>query len=287
MDDKNKTGIVLAPYGSLYDPALATYEKIVQAYEKEFSGSVIRLAFTSTLMRKRLAEKKGITVPGMLGALQELLDLGCNRVAVQSLQIVPGGEFHQIAELVHSLRPGHAFGISGLGLGLPLLSSLSDCRTVSSLLPALINRAGVDIPSKGDGKGSREAVLLAGHGTGHPADALYCQLAGILKKQHRNVYLASIEGALSLDDILPHLKESGAERVLVMPFMLVAGGHAEKDLFGADPQSWKSILEKEGYAVLSHNQGLGDSSEITSLFLERTKSALEKMALPSIADRLK
>jgi len=58
----------------------------------------------------------------------------------------------------------------------------------------------------------------------------------------------------------------------------VAGGHAGKDLFGEDPQSWKSILEREGYAVLSHNQGLGDSLEIVYLFLERTKSALEKMA---------
>lgn len=280
MADKSKAGIVLAPYGSLYSPALATYERIVQVYEKKFSGYGIRLAFTSSLMRKRLAEKKGINVPGLLGALQELQDLGCNRVAVQSLQIVPGGEFHQIAELVHSLRSGRAFGVPGLELGLPLLSGLSDCRTVSSMLPALISRAGVDIPSKGDGQGSREAVLLAGHGTGHPADALYCLLAGILKSQHRNVYLASIEGALGLEDILPDLRESGAESILLMPFMLVAGGHAEKDLFGADPQSWKSILEREGYAVRSYNQGLGDSLEIVSLFLERTKSALEKMAEP-------
>ncbi len=277
MADISKGGIVLAPYGSLSLAALATYERIVQVYEKKFSGYGIRLAFTSSLMRRRLAEKKGITVPGLLGALQELQDLGCNRVAVQSLQIVPGGEFHQIAELVYSLRPGCAFGVPGLGLGLPLLSSLSDCRTVSSMLPALISRAGVDI-SELDGQGSREAVLLAGHGTGHPADALYCLMAGILKKEHRNVYLASIEGALGLEDILPDLRESGAERVLLMPFMLVAGGHAGKDLFGEDPQSWKSILEREGYAVLSHNQGLGDSLEIVSLFLERTKSALEKMA---------
>lgn len=280
MADISKRGIVLAPYGSLSLAALATYERIVQVYEKEFPGFAIRLAFTSTLMRKRLAEKKGITVPGLLGALQELQDLGCNRVAVQSLQIVPGGEFHQIAELVYSLRSGHTYGIPGLELGLPLLSSISDCRTVSSMLPALISRAGVDILSKKDGQGSREAVLLAGHGTSHPADALYRLLAGILKNQHRNVYLTSIEGALGLDDILPLLKESGAERVLIMPFMLVAGGHAEKDLFGANEESWKSILEREGYAVLSYNQGLGDSLEIVSLFMGRTKSALEKMAEP-------
>ena len=75
MADKSKGGIVLAPYGSLYSPALATYERIVQVYEKEFSGYEIRLAFTSYLMRKRLSEKTGINVPGLLGALQELQDL--------------------------------------------------------------------------------------------------------------------------------------------------------------------------------------------------------------------
>ena len=280
MADISRTGIVLAPYGSLRSPALATYERIVRVYEKEFSGYSVRLAFTSSLLRRRLAEKKGINVPGLLGALQELQDLGCNRVAVQSLQIVPGGEFHQTAELVYSLRTVHAFGTSGLELGLPLLSCIADCRVVSSMLPAIIRRAGVDIPSEGEGKGSREAILLAGHGTGHPADSLYCLLAGILKKEHRDVYLASIEGALGLDDILPHLRESGADRVLLMPFMLAAGGHAEKDLFGRDEQSWKRILEREGYAVLPYNQGLGDSPEIISLFLERTNSALEKMSMP-------
>jgi len=120
-------------------------------------------------------------------------------------------------------------------------------------------------------------VLLAGHGTNHPADALYCLLASILDKQYRNVFLASIEGAFGLEDLLPALKERGAERILLMPFMLVAGGHAEKDLFGVDPQSWKSILEREGYQVSSHNQGMGESSEVISLFLERTRRAMDKM----------
>jgi len=277
MVDKIKTGIVLAPYGSMSLAALNTYKGIVLAYENEFSGSAVRLSFTSKLMRRRLEEREGIHVPDLPGALQELQDLGCDKVAVQSLQIVPGGEFHQIAELVYSLRLGHASRIPDLELGLPLLSSLSDCRTVSSLLPALISRAGIDISSERDEQGSRLAVLLAGHGTDHPADALYCLLASILDKQYRNLFLASIEGAFGLEDLLPDLNERGAERILLMPFMLVAGGHAEKDLFGADPHSWKGILEREGYEVSIHNQGLGESSEVISLFLERTRRAMEKM----------
>ena len=125
-------------------------------------------------------------------------------------------------------------------------------------------------------------MLLAGHGTGHPSDALYSLLASILEKEHRNVFLGSIEGAFGLEELLPDLKDSGAERVLLMPFLLVAGGgsHAENDLFAGDEKSWKSILEREGYAVLCHHRGLGESAEIWSIFLDHTRSALQMIAKP-------
>ena len=280
MAEMNTSGIILAPYGTLSLAAYSTYEAIVKAYEKEFPMHPVRLAFTSRLMKKRLQEKEGISVPGLLGALQDMQDLGCQKVVVQSLQILPGKEFHQIAELVRSLRSGRGPGIPLLELGLPLLSGLADCRAVSSVLPALISRTGVDISLKGEGHESREAVLLAGHGTGHPSDALYSLLASILEKEHRNVFLGSIEGAFGLEELLPDLKESGAERVLLMPFLLVAGGHAENDLFAGDEKSWKSILEREGYAVLSHYRGLGESAEILSIFLDHTRSALQMIAKP-------
>lgn len=278
MTDQKKPGIVLAPYGTLSPPALATYERIVQAYENEFPGLAVRLAFTSTLMRKRLQEKEGISVPGLLGALQEMQDLGHDKVVVQSLQIVPGEEFHRIAALVRSLRLSRGFGFSRLEPGLPLLSSLSDCRAVSSLLPALIRRAGgADEAAEKEEHELKETVLLVGHGTGHPADALYCNLGRILEKEHRNVFLGSIEGSFGLEELLPDLKKCGARKVLLMPFLLVAGGHAEKDIFGTNPQSWKSILERGGYAVRSCSRGLGESAEIVSIFQEHTRSALDKI----------
>ena len=97
-------GIVLAPYGTLFPSALATYDQIQKTYEREFPGSPVRLAFTSHLMRKRLQENEGISVLSLPAALAELHDLGSESVVVQSLQIVPGGEFHQVAALVQGLK---------------------------------------------------------------------------------------------------------------------------------------------------------------------------------------
>ncbi|MRR36028.1 hypothetical protein EG829_15400, partial [bacterium] len=76
MAEINTSGIILAPYGTLSPAAYSTYEAIVKAYEKEFPLHPVRLAFTSRLMKKRLQEKEGISVPGLLGALQDMQDLG-------------------------------------------------------------------------------------------------------------------------------------------------------------------------------------------------------------------
>jgi len=291
MPTPEKPAIVLAPYGSPSPRALATYERIRAAYEHEFPGSQVLLAFTSQLMIKRLHEKEGITVASPQEALSELHSMGCRRAVVQSLPIVPGEEFHQLAALVHDLK-SHGTGpaFEYLETGLPLLSSLEDCRKVSRVLPALWN--GCSGWGKGDNAGEgklqglqshpdrdpeKEAVLLVGHGTGHPADSLYSLMARVLENDHRNVFLGTLEGFPGLFEIVAELRGSGIKKVRLLPFLLVAGGHAEKDIAGAGPKSWKSALERGGFEVAVRLCGLGEMESIVSIFQEHTRSAMLHM----------
>lgn len=241
-----------------------------------FPGSPIRLAFTSALMRKRLLETEGISILSPQSALEELSEEGTGRVVVQSLQIVPGGEFHRMALWAMDLKR-RMTGPSCLEIGLPLLSGLQDCRMVSSLIPAFFGEnAHHHSPEKG---AMKDAVILVGHGTGHPADALYSLLNQILREEHGNVFLGTIDGYHGIDSLLAELRGSGARVVRLLPFLLVAGGHAENDIFGNGPASIKSILETEGYEVVADRRGLGDRKEIVSLFLEHTRNALQKNIL--------
>jgi sirohydrochlorin cobaltochelatase len=269
MPAQESPGIVLAPYGTLFPPALATYRQIQATYERAFPGSPVRLAFTSHLMRKRLQEKEGISILSLQGALEEICDEGLRSVVVQSLQIVPGGEFHQVAMLARQLKD-RTPTFSRLEIGLPLLSSLPDCRKVSSLIPALCS--GGAYPRRPE----NEAVLLVGHGTGHGADALYSLMYQVIREEHENVFLGTIDGFCGIVSLLPDLLGSGMRIVRLLPFLLVAGGHAENDIFGQSPESWKSTLVKVGYKVVADRRGLGDRAEIVSLFLEHTRNALER-----------
>jgi sirohydrochlorin cobaltochelatase len=289
MPSLEKPAIVLAPYGSLSPRALATYERIRAAYEREFPGSQVLLAFTSQLMIMRLQEKEGITVASPQAALEELNLAGCKRAVVQSLQIVPGEEFHQLAALVHDLNfQGTKPAFERLEIGLPLLSCLEDCQRVSRVLPALWNGSGWEngenagawklqgLQSLPDRDPEKEAVLLVGHGTGHPADSLYSLMARVLEKGHRNVFLGTLEGFPGLSEMVAELKVFRARKVKLLPFLLVAGGHAENDIASAGPESWKSMLEREGFEVAVRLCGLGETESIVSIFLEHTRSALVK-----------
>lgn len=275
-----KTGVLLVPYGSASARAMATYEKILARYRKDLPGMAILLAFTSPLMIKRLKEREGISVLNIEEALDRLSDQGCGKAVVQSLQIVPGGEFHRLISLSREYGgkqkdPEKRMMIS---IGLPLLSSLEDCQRVSKALPALWSGSYPNgLKNHSDIDPKKEAVLLAGHGTGHPADAIYSQMAQVLKKDHGQVLLGTIEGFPGLAEILDELKVRHVQKVRLRPFLLVAGGHAENDIAGSGPDSWKSTLEKQGYGVDVRLAALGEIDGIVSLFLEHTRRALEQL----------
>ncbi|MBQ6597256.1 MAG: sirohydrochlorin cobaltochelatase [Lentisphaeria bacterium] len=59
-----------------------------------------------------------------------------------------------------------------------------------------------------------------------------------------------------------------AEKVLLIPFMLVAGDHALNDLAGADPGSWKSRLEKQGCKCDCILHGLGEIPAVAACFAD-------------------
>jgi sirohydrochlorin cobaltochelatase len=257
--------IVLASYGSAYPGALTTYEQIKSAYERAFPGSLVRLAFTSQSMRLRLAENEGRRIPSPLAALAELQDQGQRDVIVQSL--------------VQGLKSVKGkFGFEHLELGLPLLSSLEDCRATAAALAAIIDGLSENkVSGQGQSREAKEeAVLFAGHGTGHPADGLYSLMASVLAKDCCNVFLGTLEGFPGITELMPRLQRSGVKKVWLLPFLLVAGGHALKDIAGSGPKSWKSLLEREGFQVGVHLQASGENEVILKIFQQHTREAMEK-----------
>jgi len=262
-----KTAILLVAFGTSVPQAQKAFDGVEARVKKAFPGMEVRWAFTSGMIRKKLAgQGKKLDSPAV--ALAKLLEDGYTRVLVSSLHSLPGEEFHDLSKNVQAFR-----GMTGavnrkIVVSRPLLSSR---KNMEAVVRALVGQ----VP------GSRkpgDAVLVMGHGSEHhPGDAVYAATAFYGREIDPNFYVGTVEGQPTLDDILPKLKKRGVKKVYLLPLMAVAGDHARNDMCGDEDDSWKSILGKNGIAVECVLKGTAENPEIVDIWLANMKRAYSRL----------
>jgi sirohydrochlorin cobaltochelatase len=277
---KDNPAILLVVFGTSYPEAQAAYKNIEGIYQKEFPDAEVRIAFTSDYIRRKILERDNITIDNPLTALAKLNDEGYVNVTVQSLHVIPGEEYSDLANIVDSLKGiDGKFGFKNLVLGDPLLMSMEDYKNVSAALANQFdqNTTGSERTPHASPRDENEtAIVFMGHGTEHFANSAYSQMAGILEADYKNVFLGTVEGYPTYEQVLSELNSSGAKNVRLMPFMVVAGDHALNDLNGDEPTSWKSMLEANGFKTDANLKGMGENDAIVQIFVEHTRKAFAK-----------
>lgn len=277
---RDNPAILLVVFGTSYPEAQAAYKNIERVYHEQFPDAEIRIAFTSDYIRRKLLERDNISIDNPLTSLARLNDQGYVNVVVQSLHVIPGEEFHDLANIVDSLRGiDGKFGFKNLTLGTPLLMNMQDYRNVSKAIASQLdqNTTGIERTLHFSPRDAEKmAVVFMGHGTEHPANSAYSQMASILPEDHKNVFLGTVEGYPGYNEVLGKLKECGARKVRLMPFMVVAGDHALNDLTGNESESWKSMMKEEGFDTDFNLKGLGENDAIARIFVEHTREAFSR-----------
>ncbi|NLI82095.1 MAG: sirohydrochlorin cobaltochelatase [Deltaproteobacteria bacterium] len=257
-----KRAILLAAFGTTVPEAQKTLDQVTQRVRQAFPGVDIRWGYTSSLVRKKLA-KQGKVYDSPETALSRLMDEGYTHVAVLSLHTIPGEEFHDLNRNC-KLFGQMAGGFDRILVAWPLLSSHDDTTRAATAVLKHIPRE----------RKPQDAVILMGHGSEHhPADAMYSAMNIVLQEMDPNVFIATVEGYPSLEDILPKLEKKGARKVYLMPFMAVAGDHARNDMAGDDPDSWKSVLKKKGYTCEVVLKGTAEYPDVVDIWLDHLRSA--------------
>jgi len=277
---KENPAILLVVFGTSYPEAQASYENVERIYQEQFPDAEVRIAFTSDYIRRKLLERDNVSIDNPLTALARLNDEGYVNVVVQSLHVIPGEEFHDLANIVECIKGiDGKFGFKNLVLGSPLLMTMEDYHNVSRALADQFDQSttGANRTSHASSRDPEQmAVVFMGHGTEHPANSAYSQMASILAEDHKNVFLGTVEGYPGYDEVLAGLKESGVKKVRLMPFMVVAGDHALNDLTGNGSESWKSMLEREGFETDFNLKGMGENDCIAEIFAGHTKGAFAR-----------
>lgn len=89
-----KTGTLLVAFGTSMDSARPAIDDIEKAYKKAAGNEPVLLAFTSDIIRNKLA-KEGKPVLSVNAAMNELAAQGVTDLKIQSLHIAPAEEYNQ------------------------------------------------------------------------------------------------------------------------------------------------------------------------------------------------
>lgn len=262
----NKDAILIMSFGTTFPETRAkTIEATVKQIQKAHPDTKVVLAFTSHIIIDRIKANEGINYPTPEEALKQLKAEGYNRVALTSLDVIPGIEY-KYKTAVYDI---YKTQFKKMTMGTPLMYWMGQegqrddvedtMKALSSQMPKL---------------GTNDAVLIMAHGTPDPANAYYSVMQDRLNELYNGkVFIYTVEGKPNLEDVIPKLKAQGIKNVTLMPLMMVAGDHANNDMAGDEEDSHKSILVKEGFNVKTYIHGIGENKNIRQLFVDRAYEA--------------
>lgn len=260
---KEKQAILVVSFGTSVEE---TRVKTIDACEKKiaetFKNYQIERAFTSNIIRK-IYKERGVDINSVEEALNKLKEAKYETVIVQPLHVIPGEEYSEkVVEVVNTYKNDGSF--KKITVGTPLLSTVEDYdKVIEALKPEIAKLDKTD------------SIVFMGHGTHHFANSSYSCMQLKINDQKLPYIVGTVEGYPALEQVETKLKERGSKSLTLVPLMVVAGDHAQNDMAGAEDDSWKSILEKDGYTVKASLRGMGEYEGIQAIYLEHIAEAIK------------
>lgn len=266
----NKDAIVVMSFGTTFkDTRDKTISATVKEIQDQHPNVKVVTAFTSHIIIDRIKANEGLTFPTPEEALDQLKAEGYNRVALATLDVIPGIEYNYKAAVFN----GYKHNFKTMTMGTPLMYWMGQ-EDQDDDVAEVVQAVATQFPKQGP----TDAVLIMAHGTPDPSNAYYSVIQDRIESAGlKNTYIYTVEGTPRLENIIPILKAKGINHVTLMPFMMVAGDHATNDMAGDEPDSHKSQLLDAGFTVDTYLHGLGENQNIRHIYTERADEAWQAL----------
>lgn len=256
-----KQGILIVSFGTTFrETREKNIDQITETVRVLYPDALVKEAFSSRIVRKILEERDGIRVPDTKMALEEMKREGVTDVTVLPTHIIDGIENNRMKQMVRESRKLFArIKIAGA-----LLEKEEDYERMARVYWNCIEQEAGEDP-----------VILMGHGSAHQADESYQKMELALRSYSgKKIYIATVEGAITIEDVIARMNPEVAQkgRILLTPFMLVAGDHANHDMAG-EQDSFASRLREEGYQPQCLLKGLGEYEGIREIYISHLQEA--------------
>ncbi len=295
--NSGKNAIVLASFGTTVPSAVASITNIVDTVKRAYPKTEVRLTFTSNIIRsvwkKRQAKpqewldqgipEEVLYVKNFIATIGDLLEDGYTNIVVQPTHMFFMEQSYDLQQYVNALASIRTMKkkwspINTIVLGRPALGMPGDEYSYHEDVEVAIKTLAADVKQA---KEEGAVLVYMGHGNEHWSTGIYAETQKKMRAMYPDVttLIGVVEGSPSLDDLLRPLKHTKTQKVMIKPFMIVAGDHATNDMAGPEEDSWKTILTKEGYEVNAVLKGLGSNDAFANIFVEHIADAAKQKGL--------
>lgn len=259
VSKETKKAILAVSFGTSHnDTRKITIDAIEQDMQAAFPDYALYRAWTSKMIIKKVNARDSVHIFTVKEAMEQMLQDGITDVLVQPTHVINGIE----NDLMKEDALAYQEQFHSISFGDPLLTSEQDNLAVIEAITSEFKDLEKD-----------DVLVLMGHGTTHYANAIYAALDYTFKdKGYSNIFLGTVEAYPTMESLLKMVHAYKPKKVILAPFMIVAGDHAKNDMASDEPDSWYSQFKAEGYEVEPVLKGLGEYSGIRKLFIEHLKS---------------
>lgn len=251
--------ILAVSFGTSHaDTREKTIDRIEEDIQKAYPDDKVYRAWTSKMIIKKIWNRDGVKIFNVKEAMEQMKADGITNVLVQPTHVINGIENDLMQEDVKA----YADAFESISFGTPLLTTEEDNIRVAKAVAEDLQ------------PGKENALVLMGHGTSHYANSVYAALDYRFKDMgYDNIFLGTVEAYPSLVSLMKQVHAYHPKKVILAPFMIVAGDHAKNDLSSEEEDSWRSQFEKEGFQVECLLKGLGENETIRQIFIDHIEEA--------------
>jgi len=299
---EDKTAIILASFGTTIPSGVESIVNIQKKIQEAYPGVPVKITFTSNIIRSVWKERQAeaqkwlaegvpeeiLYVKNIISTFGELLEEGYRNIIVQPTHIFFMEQSHDLARYVDAMRSIRTMKdkwrpFAKVALGRPALGTVGPrydyTKDMEKALKTLTDDAEV-------ARREKATLVYMGHGNEHWPSSIYAEAQRMMRELYPDVktYIGVVEGHPGIDEVVEALAEakskSKTRKVVLKPFMIVAGDHALNDMAGDDEESWKSVLSAKKFQVIPVLKGLGSNDAFARIFVNHIRDAAKEVGIP-------
>ncbi|MBP5777854.1 MAG: sirohydrochlorin cobaltochelatase [Prevotella sp.] len=303
---KSEKVILLVAFGSTWEQAYDTFDKVVEDYKAQFSGWDVYLSFSSAICINNARAGENVDPKDFYDPEHWLTAIGLagyKQIVVQSLQVIPGEEYRRVRDSYvkdfmnnrnNDFTDAYMKSIDQqVVVGTPLMAEEDDAQALANTLN-----------NESDIKAAVSQGIVAFMGHGNPegydyygGNIRYLQLESYLREFNQNYYVGTVDmDETYAEDVLDHIKggrfdytvgamgytanyeRNNSKQAQLFVLMSIAGDHAHNDMADdEDPESWYSLFNADGIATEAYE------TNFTEPCWKKIKSGEEY--IPGLAER--